>query len=302
MKIFFLATMDCEPIRSEVPEAVRDISMSGPRDHKQSETAIKRYAEICASFDLPVTFFVHPEIAVQHRQLLLDLSSRGACLGLHLHPYKLLGSSYDADLGAYSGEEQRRMIAAAAEAWKEALGERPLYFRGGYFSANDATFEVLTDLGFEGGSLSIPGRVLPQHHSVWAGAPDYPHRANTVFRLLTGSSSFIEVPVSVDYRRPVSKGAAGEVGCEWPYLAADRYDHGSVARNILERFQRENPVFPIFVIDVHNDQDMDDPLNPAVQNLRTAVDAVFVWAGRHQLAVHGLTLDELCRRYRREEV
>ena len=39
-------------------------------------------------------------------------------------------------------------------------------FRAGYFSANDMTYGVLEALGFRGGSVSIPGQILPEHCSV----------------------------------------------------------------------------------------------------------------------------------------
>jgi hypothetical protein len=40
----------------------------------------------------------------------------------------------------------------------------------------------------------------------------------------------VEVPVSVDYRRPIELGAAGETGYEWPYIASLDYDFYACAR------------------------------------------------------------------------
>ena len=69
------------------------------------------------------------------------------------------------------------MLSRAIEMWREAFNVPPQYFRQGTLSANDSLFRVLADLGFRGGSVSLPGRVFPDKHAVWAGAPLDPHRA-----------------------------------------------------------------------------------------------------------------------------
>lgn len=119
-------------------------------------------------------------------------------MGLHLHPYKFDKGQYLLDLGAYSAIDQQKILGEASNAWEEALDQKPRYFRAGYFSANDSTFQVLQDLGFTGSSISWPERVLQTHYSVWAGAELYRHRAHLTFRQLSGDNNFIEVPVSVD--------------------------------------------------------------------------------------------------------
>jgi peptidoglycan/xylan/chitin deacetylase (PgdA/CDA1 family) len=286
---------------SLVPEDLREISRSGPADRGESERAIRGYVEILSSYGLPATLLVHPEVAGYHADLLLDYEQAGHCLGLHLHPYKLGGGGYRRDLGAYPAEEQRRMIGAACRRWKEIIGCHPQFFRAGYFSANDTTFGVLEDLGFQGGSVSIPGRILLGHQSVWAGAEDYPHRADRAFRLSPGGSSFVEVPVSVDYGRPVIRGAAGEIGFEWPYIASLEYDSAAVVTDILERFREDKPATPVFVMDVHNDQPLDDPEHPCPRNLRLILDTLRARAREHGAKLTALTLRELCPLVRSRE-
>jgi len=73
-----MATMDCEPVRSQIPEQRKDISRSGPTDWEGSERSIRGYAGLCASYGWPLTLF--------------------------LHPYKLVSGDYLQDLGAYSAE------------------------------------------------------------------------------------------------------------------------------------------------------------------------------------------------------
>jgi hypothetical protein len=185
------------------------------------------------------------------------------------------------------------MLSAASEAWGGALDQRPLYFRAGYFSANDCTFRVLQDLGFRGGSLSNPGRVLPEHCSVWAGAEPYPHRANPAFRQIAGTSNFIEVPVSVDYQRPVETGAAGEQGFEWPYVPAS-YDHRQVVEHVLERTLADAPKYGTLVLDTHNDQEYLDPTHFATVNLRLILDTAFSRCEKMGLQPVGATLETMC--------
>lgn len=293
INLYVLLTMDCETAKQEVSPHGTRMSASGPQDYAESERSIRGYASIAESYGLPVTFLAHPEVAAGNRDLLLDLQGRGHCLGLHLHPYKFAGKGYLDDLGAYSAEQQREMLSAAADVWERAIGQRPLYFRAGYFSSNDSTFRVLQELGFRGGSLSNPGRVLPEHCSVWAGAEDYPHRANLDFRQIAGTSSFIEVPVSVDYLRPVQTGAAGEQGYEWPYVPA-RYDHRAVVEHVLQRTRTNAPKYGTILLDTHNDQNYQDEAHLATVNLRLVLDSLFSLCEDMNIRPVGATLQTMC--------
>jgi len=291
--VYVMLTMDCEAAKIDVSAHGREMSGSGPAEYADSETSIRGYVESARALGYPVTLFVHPEVAVAHAALLQELKGGGTCLGLHLHPYKFAGDRYDRDLGAYSAEDQRSILAEAVDVWGEALGFRPIYFRAGYFSANDSTVSALLALGFEGGSLSNPGRILPDHASVWAGAAAYPHRAHEAFRLIEGDTDFIEVPVAVAYGRPVEQGHAGERGFEWPYIP-HTYDHSRVIEDILNRFVEEAPGFGTIVTDTHNDQDYADPNHASSQNLKSIIATIEAVCAARNLVVHGVTLDRMC--------
>ena len=292
-KIYVMLTMDCESAKLDVTPYASRMSGSGPSDYRESERSIRGYVEMAASHGFPVTLFVHPEVAVGQPDLLLNLQQQGACLGLHLHPYKFAGGRYEYDLGAYPAAEQREILEDASDVWASALGQRPLYFRAGYFSANDSTFAVLAELGFKGGSLSNPGRVLPSHCSVWAGAAPYPHRAHPGFRLIEGDSDFVEVPVSVADGMPVAVGHAGEQGFAWPYIP-HTYDHAQVIRNILDRFRTDRPPFAAIVTDTHNDQDYTDADHPARRNLDCILKSIRTFCDERRMQPVGIALDALC--------
>jgi len=294
MDLFVLLTMDCETAREDVTTHAARMSASGPWDYVESARSIRGFAARAEAHGFPVTYFVHPEVAVAHRELLLDLQNEGACLGLHLHPYKFGDGRYKHDLGAYTADEQREILRVAVAVWQDALGQVPRYFRAGYFSANDGTFAVLQELGFRGGSLSIPGRILPAHCSVWAGAEPYPHRAHLGFRQCRGTSAFVEVPVSVDFQRPVLVGSAGEVGYEWPYVPA-AYNHREVVEHIVQRVASENASFGTIVLDTHNDQDYPDPEHHASANLELILSAIRTACEEMSLRPVGATLESMCR-------
>ncbi len=149
-------TMDCEPTTATSHPAA-----TGPSDWTAGEDAVRGYFDMAAEFGWPVTFFVHPEAATAQPTLFRELEGRGACLGLHMHPWKYSlwrhkGKRFFAHYGGLSRDEQSELIEEAALLWAEAIGHRPGYFRPGTFSANDAIFAVLTQHGFRGGSCTAP--------------------------------------------------------------------------------------------------------------------------------------------------
>ena len=294
--VHVLFTMDCEPARGDVSSHALRMSGSGPRDYAQSAASIEAHCRGLLSRGSPVTLFLHPEVAEAQADLVLALEAEGACLGMHLHPYKLGDGRWQHDLGAYPADVQGEILRQAGAVWEKALGRKPRYFRAGYFSAGDATFAVLQGLGFRGGSVSIPGRVLPEHFSVWAGAAPFPHRVHPAFRQRAGTSDFVEVPVPVDRRRPVTRGHAGEAGFEWPYIPASAYDHRRVVTDILESFADSDRPWGTIVMDTHNDQDYGDPNHPATRNLAVIEATIATQCERLGLRPVGSTVADVCDR------
>ena len=304
-RLSVILTMDCEPALFECSPLAVSLSGSGPATYEEGERSIRGYVESAARNGYPVTLFAHPEVAVAQSSLLLELQSAGNCLGMHLHPYKFDDKRYPDDLGAFSGDQQRELVSDATEVWSNALGQHPRFFRGGVFSANDDTFRVLHQLGFEGGSVSCPGRVLPQAKAVWAGTQLYPHRANLSFRMIDGTSDFVEVPISVDTKRPMTtrdhtshRGDRHEAGFEWPYIPSRRYDHEAVVDGVLRRSVADNSTFPTYVTNTHQDQDYMDPLHPATMNLSTIFQALRKTADDLAIELVGRTVSDMCDQVR----
>lgn len=70
-EIYVLLTMDCEPANPDVTSHALSMSASGPTSYTESQRSIEGYFNLAKKFGVPVTFFVHPEIANHHQNLLL---------------------------------------------------------------------------------------------------------------------------------------------------------------------------------------------------------------------------------------
>jgi len=205
-------TMDVERIAEYSPSG-------GPSTWAFAERSVRSFCELLADEGLRSTLFVVPDTAVEQGTMLRETADQtGAELGMHLHPnswkeHYLQHERYDC-LGGYTADEQRVMLAEALAQTRDGLGIRPLAFRGGNFSASDATFGILTDLGFTHGSLSQPGRAVTAVRAVWTDACADVHRAHRAFRLAPGDLDFIEAPVTTDRERTDHWTGTGDVRFE----------------------------------------------------------------------------------------
>jgi hypothetical protein len=199
--------MDCERIAVESPPG-------GPASWELSERAIRGYCTRLLDRGYPPTLFVVPECAQQHADLLGQLAKRGVELGLHVHPQSLGDHRYQRYLGEYDAEMQREILGLAAEMLERATGARPVSFRPGNFSASDATYGLLYDLGFRQGSVSDPGRCSPQYAAVWEGAYPDPHHVDPADKLRVGELPFLEVPLTTDPERRRPSGFPHELRIE----------------------------------------------------------------------------------------
>lgn len=274
-----LLTMDVEPTT-----ATTHAKATGPSDWAQGERAVMGYFRVGRSYGLPITCFVHPETAIAQSTMFKDLEGQGACLGMHMHPWKYSmwrheSRRYFEDYGGLSEADQYALLSEASELWRDAIGHRPHFFRSGAFSANDALYRVLVRAGFNGGSCSVPGRLWPDVRAVWGGTEPDPHRAHAHFRHIRGSLEFANVPVSVDFSTVLKD---DEKRRHWhPDLRPDTDWQGkygisyeTIASNILAQIKARAPAHPVIVIITHNHFEFTDDRHPATQRLRQSIDAV----------------------------
>lgn len=190
-QLHILFTMDCEPV-------TRRAIKTGPKTWVLSARAIEGFCDRLSNASYPVTLFVSAGCAQEHSPLMEELIGRDIELGLHVHPPSLDPERYTRHLGEYRVDEQRAIVEEAIDRFYNAVGIRPRSFRSGDFSANDATFQVLYQLGFRQGSLSIPGRDLPRDAACWTGADLDTHYVDPSDRLRAGDLPFLELPVTSD--------------------------------------------------------------------------------------------------------
>ena len=284
-KLHVVITMDVEPPTSDTHPAA-----SGPGSWADSDRFIRGYVERAAESGLPVTFFIHPEVAVEQAGLFAELKERGCCVeGLHLHPWKFRDGKYRAHFGGLGEREMRSVVSEAISMWQTGMGRRPLYFRPGTFSGNDFMYQVLVDLGFRGGSCSIPGRIWPRMNAIWTGAAPDPHRAHPTFRQLVGNLPFANMPVAVDFSGTnVTTGAdfrdvdpetasldANSVVSHWDMRPEWREaDYERIATNIVSQVRQRGATVPVINSIAHNDNDYTDPHDRVCRNFVRAMRAM----------------------------
>jgi hypothetical protein len=296
-KVNVVVTMDCEPtLETTHPTA------TGPRDFAQSERAITGYFEIAKSYGFPVTYFVHPETIIAQADLFKDLKSQGACIGLHMHPWKYSqcyygGKRYLAHYGDLSEAEQFSILSESIALYREAMGERPLYFRPGTFSANDAVYSVLTRLGFRGGSVSAPGRVFTQIRSIWSQAELDPHRAHPHFRQIAGDLEFGNMPMSADVSRLLTQKDGRQryadlrPDVDWP--GAFGISYRTIAENMLSQIMERAPAVPVMNTISHNHFEYRDPTQAPCERYKVMLDEIAGACERAGVQAVGTTVDDI---------
>jgi len=176
-------SIDCEATQHSVNDAGLGRRASGG------------YADILDEHGLKGNFFIIPKDAESAPDLYRSIMDRGHEVGLHLHPGD---EGFFEFAGVMGPDEQRELVGKAKDRWARAMGFEPVSFCMGYASANDYTYAVLEEAGFEYGQVGLPGRRLPETACVWEGAPLYIHYANRYNRLLPGDMDFVDVPHTID--------------------------------------------------------------------------------------------------------
>ena len=304
-KIYVVPTMDVEPLKGDTHPTA-----TGPETWEQSEKFIRGYAEQADKYGYPVSYFIHPEVAVAQSVLFEELNKNGHCVDcLHLHPWKFRDGKYKAHFGDLTENDMRASLAESISMWQSGFGRRPLYFRPGTFSANDMMYKVLVDLGFRGGSCSMPGRVWPRMKAIWTGAAPDPHRPHATFRQAVGDLEFGNMPNSADFSTlAVAKGSnfqmvEGEVSstdentvtCHRDLRPDWRdNDYHAVANNIVEQLIERDPSIPVMTWNTHNDNDHTDPEDRVSKNLRIMLKEITDACKSRGIEPVGATMADIC--------
>jgi len=281
-------TMDCETLAEECPTG-------GPESWEVSERAMRGYVQRLAELGHRATLFLIPRVAESQPELLAELRAAGADLGMHMHP-QTTDIGINAYLGELSRDEQLALLGQGRDRIVQALGQAPVSFRAGNFSASDDTHPVLAELGFIADSTPLPGRVMPDLAAVWSGAEPFVHRACATSRLQAGELSLLVCPTAVDLTC-----AAGEVEppLEAPHLRLERAGILEWGPPLLEAHLRRQVELELplksLVVMTHNTRDYADPAEPARQALDGIAQALAGEAQRLGLRLRAVTLAGLAR-------
>ena len=231
---------------SLITRADCEASQHAIKDAALGERSTRGLAEIAASEGLRVTLLVIPTDLEASPGLYRELDRAGQEIGLHVHP---ADQGYEEFLGVYGPEEQKKIVGEAADRFAQVMGRKPGSVCIGYGSANDHTYPVFVELGFRHGHISIPGRILPECASVWAGAPLDMHYAHPHNRLLPGWLDFVEVPQTLD---PDSRMWGGKHPQDLRVELVDAKNHWyTIAKSVDRQIRDNTPVKYIHIV-THN--------------------------------------------------
>jgi len=235
-------SIDCEATQHSV------------RDPELGFRGASGFADILDDHELMGTFFVIPGDAASSPELYRSLPGRGHETGLHLHAGE---EGFAEFMGVLGPDEQREAISVAKDRWAQVMGFEPQCFCMGYASANDYTYGVLEELGFQYGQVGLPGRRLVATASVWEGAPLHIHYANRFNRILHGDMDFVDVPHTID---PESYMWGGKHPQDLRVELVDAKNHWYTVHKAVAR-QIDDGAVPVKVIRgvTHNTFDYSDP-------------------------------------------
>jgi len=278
--VYFSLSVDCEATQPAVD------------NRELGERSVHGLAEILENQGWRGTFFAIPTDVEASAGLYRELRGTGHEVGLHLHP---AAQGYEEFCGIYGPDMQEKIIAEASDRFAQVMGYRPQAFCMGYASANDYTYPTLTKLGFRHGMCSMPGRILPECASIWAGASLFMHYAHAFNRLLAGDLDFVEIPATVDWE---SRMWGGKHPQDLRIELVDAKNHFYTIRKSLRRQLDERVPAKLVHPFTHNLFEFACPSDFRRQTLDGVIGHTKTIAADLALNVEGATLERVASQYR----
>ncbi|MBM3501201.1 MAG: hypothetical protein FJX74_21330 [Armatimonadetes bacterium] len=293
-QLFFTYAMDCQTPRKPGggPEQTWEVA----------EQAARGIAGLFAERGMLhcLGFCSEPEVARQQSDLFREMAAAGAWSALHfqVRGYRPLGAAEDYDwtrpLSHYSCDEQRAVLRIAKDDWEQALGLRAETYGACCCMANDATFPLLEELGFEQCYCSMPGRHNPAAGQEWWGAFPHSHHGSSKSRLIPGELALYECPIT----RTLTPEPGPEPGT-W-FVRDFRPEAEMPLERVLEIAEsnlqdmllRGHPLLYIYAL-THNTWDVGNRATGRRRALEAVLEAMPILAGRHGLTLTPVSLQEL---------
>ena len=232
------------------------------------------------------SLFVYPDVARKQASLFRQIASIGVEIGLHLNGWRYSRLAKPAWLGSMVYEDQKAAIQLAKADLEDSLGQECLGYRACYASANDDTYPILEELGFEWSSTSASGSHKPLVFACWSGGWPFPHHPSAKNKLVVGNLKIYEIPNTrglrtafmgdpdrpLDMRVETPLEAIGPEGEQWRKL---------IEENLVEMERRNQPVRAVIGAS-HNTNPYADLSSLQGQNLGRVIGFA-----RQLAAVHG---------------
>ncbi|MDI9586529.1 MAG: polysaccharide deacetylase family protein [Acidobacteriota bacterium] len=281
-ELFVTWTMDCETIRDETP------ATGGPETWALAERSMRGYVESLSARGHRATLFLVPRLAEGLPDVVRELGSSGAELGLHLHP-QTNDLGFDRHLGQLPAETQRALLEQCRDRVAAVTGAAPTSFRPGCFSATWETFPILTELGFTQGSVTLPGRNNPGVGAVWANDCPFAH-----WREGNGGMGLLELPTASDLGEV---GPHREAACDPKHLRLERdgiadWGPGLIREHVRRQVELDWWLKSVVVM-THDTRYYDDPADPYRRNLELIADAIESGAREFDLEIVPATLAQV---------
>jgi peptidoglycan/xylan/chitin deacetylase (PgdA/CDA1 family) len=264
------------------------------RDSQLGSRASISFANIVEAEGLLGTFFVIPTDLEASPNLYRELDEKGHEVGLHLHPAE---QGYEEFLGIYGPDDQRKIIKEAADRFAQVMGYRPRSFCPGYYSANDYTYSILSELGFTHVNNSMPMRILPECASVWAGAPLDIHYANPYNRIMTGSLDLVNIPCTND---PDSRMWGGKHPQDLRVELVDAKNHWYTIAKAVNRQMCDRVPVKYILMSTHNTYDYGDPHNFRRETLEKMINHARHIAASKGSKLIAATLEQMADIFRKK--
>jgi hypothetical protein len=279
--VYLCWSMDCEATQKAINDAQLGVR------------AIRGFTDILVQTGLQATLYLLPGDAAAYGGQLHDLDKDRFEIGMHYHPQE---EGYDTFAGAYSAQQQHRMYDDGMKKFADAVGYLPKTVRNGSCSANDMTFPVTAELGFESCSHSLPGRDMTNLAASWVGAPPYVHYAHPANRLLEGGLDLVEVPITSD---PDSMLWSGHHPQDLRVELFDAKNHRYMIDKMLGREKaRQHPVRVLMLV-THSIFEFGDPNNFRRQTMLQMIEDCAVLAEKHEVNLIPATIGRIAAAYRR---
>lgn len=283
-KLYVTWTMDCETLKEHSPVT------GGPETWEFAARSMRGFVESLAARGHSATLFLIPHLAEGLPEVVRELGTAGADLGLHMHP-QTTDLGYDRHLGQLPAETQRTLLEQGRDRVAAVIGHAPTSFRPGCFSGTWETFPILLDIGFTQSSVMLPGRNSPAVGAVWVNETPFAH-----WREGRPGQRLLEIPTAAALDRI---GPGHEAPSEPAHLRLERdgiADFGPGLIRDYVRYQVEHDWWlKSVVVMTHDTRAYDDPQDPYRRNLELIADAIEAAAEEFGLQMTPATLADARR-------